>query len=53
MKFYRYMQNGRYLHISAAAEFSIHLVKLVNQILLEVEGYGEKNAEDDFLFPDY
>ena len=51
MKFYRYRM---FLHISAAAEFSIHLVNLVNLILLEVEGYGRKNAEDvDFLFPDY
>ena len=50
MKFYRY----RMVDISAAAaEFSINLVKLVNQILLEVKGYGEKNAKDDFLFPDY
>ena len=52
MKFYRYRMV--YLNISAAAEFSNHLVKLVNQILFEVEGFGEKNAEDvDFLFPDY
>ena len=51
MKFYRYRM---FLHISAAAEFSIHLVNLVNLILLEVEGYGGKNAEDvDFLFSDY
>ena len=48
------MQNGRYLHISAAAEFSIHLVKLVKQILFEVEGFGEKKVEAvDFLFSDY
>ena len=52
MKFYRYRMV--YLDISAAAEFSNHLAKLVNQILFEVEGFGEKNAEDvDFLFPDY
>ena len=43
MKFYRYRM---FLHISAAAEFSIHLVNLVNLILLEVEGNGRKNAED-------
>ena len=36
-----------FLHISAAAEFSIHLVNLVNLILLEVEGNGRKNAEEN------
>ena len=50
MKFYRY----RMVYLNISAEFSNHLAKLVNQILFEVEGFGEKNAEDvDFLFPDY